>query len=361
MKKSIFSITVYILVLYLIISLISCNKENPITPPPPPPSGYQFDSARYEWRCDTIIWNLFYPPFVADTSNLFYRDMYGRFIHFDGIIYHYFIPTNINPLSLGGFDKNNVYIGGNLRIGNSNDYILKIQKWTGSGFKEMPTVDTSHNTYNSVGNIYCRNLNEIWLGTAKGSLYKYDGIESYQKYLIDTNYEFDFLTNFYETINNFYVFGYRFSNPYTIDTLKIFLYENDKWDVVYQKKIIDQTEEIFNYQVISGHLYALHRDGLFEFTGTDFSKVLNIDAFICAYGLQGLSLNEFGVEGHDPTFYSNHNFYHWNGTKWSLEINKIASGGLYISKISDRYVALCNDNSLSTFIYYGKPKNYFKK
>ena len=343
-----------------ILVLYGCNKdENPVKPQSP--SGYSFDSTSYDWRCDTIIADAFYPPFIADTTNIFFREMYGSFIYYNGKNYHYFYPSNIFPLALGGYDINNIYIGGNLQIGNTNNYIMKIQKWTGSGFNEMPTVDTSFNTFNSIGNIYCRALNEIWLGTVKGSLYKFDGHASYQRYLIDTNYKFDFLTTFYETNNSFYVFGYRFKDVYTIDTLKIFQYENDNWNVVYQKKIFNQTEEIFNYQVISGQLYALHRDGLYEFEGNDFIKVFNIDEFSCDFGLQGSSLDEFGVEGYnrpnDPQYT---NFYHWNGTKWSFEFKNVY-GELYVSKVADRYIILCNNNSLSTFIYYGNPKKSFKK
>ncbi|HEY5125626.1 MAG TPA: hypothetical protein VIK14_18010, partial [Ignavibacteria bacterium] len=68
-SKSIFSVVIFIVSFYLLITLISCNKENPVEPPPPSPSI--LDSNYLDWSFDTIDISIKYGMCIADTNKIF--------------------------------------------------------------------------------------------------------------------------------------------------------------------------------------------------------------------------------------------------------------------------------------------------
>jgi len=117
--KKLKSIPVYILILVLSsIFIISCSND-PVTPIDLGP--YQFDSARYYWSFKTL--NLQFFTFHAfDTSNIVFLEAYNLFLY-DGINFtaHNFGFDGLSAVSMGCFDKNNIFIGGSDNsIGSNN-------------------------------------------------------------------------------------------------------------------------------------------------------------------------------------------------------------------------------------------------
>ena len=66
MKKSIFAFLFFGILLYLSISLSSCDKENPVTPPPVTVDT----SDQYSWRLSDVGPELI-QSYVADTNRIY--------------------------------------------------------------------------------------------------------------------------------------------------------------------------------------------------------------------------------------------------------------------------------------------------
>lgn len=56
----------------LLLFLNSCNNEKPLTPPID--TEYQFDSARYEWKTDTLPYQYAGEIFGFDSSHIYIID-----------------------------------------------------------------------------------------------------------------------------------------------------------------------------------------------------------------------------------------------------------------------------------------------
>lgn len=75
-----------ILVLYTFFTIlgfliVSCSNDNPMNPNEP----YQFDSARYQWKFDTLYGAYINELIVIDSNDIFLADNYNL-ICYDGNI-----------------------------------------------------------------------------------------------------------------------------------------------------------------------------------------------------------------------------------------------------------------------------------
>jgi len=363
MKKSILSVPVYIVFLYLVISIFSCNKENPITPPPPP-SGYQFDSARYNWQVDTLLWygGSTGGYFVLDSSNYYMITDFGQFIHHDENGFHTYQLPDIIAHSVYGKDKNNIYIYGYKIIVGTNNTVLRLVKWNGSSFKDIIIPDTAYHIDYLITSVYILNDNEIWLGTNLGKLIKYDGV-NFKYFIFNSNYEFGMDINFFEQENQFYAEASIYAGFGWIDSALIFKYSNDNWENVYKRGYPKPFKYRNFYSHINGFLYSLEEDGLYRFNGSGFIKIMGFESGIFGqYGsffvFAGGSEENFLIEA--PSGNSgNIGLYHWNGIKWSKEIIDKSNPFQCVYFNEGHYFSFTAD-WFNAYVYKARPKNYSK-
>jgi hypothetical protein len=360
MKKPIFSVPVYIVILYLVVSLISCNKENPITPPPSP-TGYQFDSARYDWKIDTLLGYGYSTGgyFVLDSSNYYMVSDYGQFIHHDEHGFHkYPLPEQyVTPVCVFGKEKNNIFIGGFKDILGTNLRILKLINFNGSLLKDIPLNSDSISKY-MISSIYVRNNSEIWLGTYVGKIIKFDGI-NLTYYSFNPNQIFSMYANFFEQDNQLYSVGYTYDEFYWVDSVFFYKYTNSQWEMVYNRGYSEPHIFFTNYSIIDGTLYSIEQDGIYKFTGDNFVKFFNIEQSI--FGpteyhslFAGATENNILIQNStDSQYYSG--FYNWNGKKWSCEL-KYFHNPFYANICVDGHYFLFTGSYYNAYFYRGKPK-----
>jgi len=331
-----------------ILFFVSCSDDT-ITP-----AGYQFDPPHYEWTADTVFADIS-NMWAFDTNNIYYQDPF-KLVYYNGTTYqNYNYSSNILAYSIDGYDKYNVFIGGLDRTP-SNLYKPKVIKWNGAGFEDFYIGDTAYSS-NDILSIKAISQNEIFMGTRKGRVYKYDnGIT--QSYYFDTNMIIGpFLK---DSFNNLYFFGsilyFNFPNP---DSSKDFIYRynNNQWENVYYKLIISN-DTSYSVNNIGTDIVGMTRNSLLVFNGSSFNRFL-FSEFLLMGSISGFSLSNIlcsgTLDGH------NLDLFHWNNSKWSKENIKatfdqyIPQGGIFA--VNNRfYCALYDFLGRRSLIIKGKPK-----
>ena len=213
--KFIISFPVYFICLYLIISIFSCNKENPITPPP---VASILDSNYLDWSFDTTYVNPSSNMFIADTDKIFIPGVpYLVYINNSSIRYISYNDNDFGGGCITGTGINNIYVGG-ISISLSRS---KLKRWNGSGFEDIAIpVDTGY-----LKDIEAISENDIWMTTSKSIIYHYSN-HSITTYRPDS------------TLSNIRLFKDNFNNLFAIfnkisygDYLyyNISKFENNSW------------------------------------------------------------------------------------------------------------------------------------
>lgn len=323
----------------LILTFSSCS-ENPVTPKKN--IGYQFDSARFNWRVDTVpdfctdIWGI-------DTSSIYFLTPL-HMLKYDGKNYQplYYGVPNLSSGSFGGINENNLYIGCQYVYGNYG--LPGLLKYNGISF-EVIHIDSLLN--NGIQWIYAYNLNETWMGTNKGWLLKYDGI-NIQYFLYDTNYYV--VPRLKILSGELLVLAYSYTK--TSNVYQILKFNNGIWHVLFS---IDNPE-FFGPFKIENELIASKEDGFYKFEGNNFTKIVNTPNYFTIFfdGSSETDILCFGeIYGTIPRTQ-----FHWNGNKWSKEITYDYFDPMWIRKIQNKYVAVWDIQLLNRrLILYGTPKN----
>jgi len=306
MKKSILSVPLYIVCLYLLSTLISCNKENPITPPPVPSI---LDSNYLDWSFDTIDIKIEYGIFVADTDNIFIP---GRpyLININGGLVNY-INYNDNDFGshcITGTNINNVFIGGiSLSLSKS-----KLKKWNGSTIEDIALpMDTS-----SLFNLLAVSENDVWMTTTKNIIYHYSN-HLITTFRLDSNFSGGII--FKDNVGNIY------SSFYVIKTgdyeyLNIYKFVNDTW-VQVSKDSANRNLGIGYFIGFSGDKYLRNNASSIDyFNGTNWEKYINLNGIIRPYISGGGSPENILFQADEN--YQAYVFY-YDGTKFYRTPNRI--------------------------------------
>lgn len=316
-KISIKSIQVYIVFIVCLLFVQSCSEKDVI-------SGnetYLFDSARYNWTADTLQGVFITQLLVLDTNQVFLTDN-NNLIHFDGTHYTFY-NTNGEGFSghiLAGLDGSHIYVGGEIPQLLNGRYFGKpaVKRWNGSSFEliKLPTFETISD---AVRSIYPRTSSEIWFGTVKGKVFRYDGQTNFENYrFVDTSFTISNMV----AINGelFAVATKVFHDTLGLNdstTLAIFKYDGLDWSKAYFKSFHQSDSLFYAVRIVNKNIYAIkENDGILKFNGTDFIKIVNISQFEISPSAEmggNLPLN-FIVANRD------HKLYNWNGNKWSREL-----------------------------------------
>jgi len=276
------------------------------------------DSSRYFVNIDTINQFEGRIMFALDSSD-FYLCSSNEFVHYsDNYYQHLDFKNNFYAISISGFDRNNIFIGG------YNSYSRKpmLCKWDGVGLIEIEDIDSSNNTY-EINNILVKSLAKVWMAAEEKNILKYDGYK-FTKYFIDS-----LLTNSYFLINeNNKLCCVRYNDSgniyHTSGVIYFKFYElmDDKW--VFKSSLnyeYPKSEILFPIN-IGNRIIANTKNELYSFDSYNYKKIQSVNKIIMRrmFGdFRASSINNYFVSG----FLNNkHYYFHWDGNKFSLENEK---------------------------------------
>lgn len=353
--KKIISIPVYILVTVLCsMFVVSCSEDSPVTPIAEGP--YQFDSARYDWSFDSIPGE-FITFNAFDTSNIFLLGVQSL-VQYNGesFIYHYYVDNSFYPLSMGSYDKNNIFIGGH-DFSIANFGIPKLKKWNGVGFDDIPIPDSSNN-FNSISSIFAIKNDEIWMGSAKGDLIHYNQ-GKFEFLRLDSTFYFTMFGK--DEFGNYYSVAVKtVFDSLTINYLNIYKKVKDQWQwsLVFSEKYFGYDINEIQPALINNYISGFQNNNIVSFTGNIFQSIFQIKPFN-AYPVSRLSdtsINFFLMPGLIEN--GRIELFHWNGNKWSKEVD-LSKAGIFpegfitIENVDGKYFGLCVDRSFG-FSFFGK-------
>jgi hypothetical protein len=345
-------------ILFLIIlslSLLSC-KDNPQIPP----QKYSFDTARYNWKIDTLP--IFMKDvYAVDSNNVFFLSDFEMY-HYHNNIYNnvIFTGTNMQGFVIDGTDENNIWIAGN-DITNLNFERPKLIKWNGAAIENIIIPDTTNEQYH-ITSMRVKSLNEIWLGSDSGKIIRYDGFNNFKIFSIDSNYYvYRILKNemneiYCATIRDSFDIGYTWGMHYE----KIYKSESDSLILVWSKtysNVLGITVDRLGEKIIGS-------DGnyIYSFINNDFIPSIKINNFDIIYIIDGNSFENLLVAANNFNSYGCYScLYHWDGKNWSFEIKSIFDGNQnMISKVSfknGKYICVSQSAFFNlSFIYYSQIK-----
>lgn len=356
--KKIISIPVYFLFIVLSsVFIFSCGEDNPVSTPPPD-VPYQYDSARFDWKVDTLQ-GYFSPQRLSciDTNDIYFLDLYRTLVHYDGENFEtQFLPFSVLGLSIKAYEDK-VYIGG---------YYLSTSKYgkpallvkEGNMFSVVEIPDS--NQVYSINSIERTANDEVWLGSDNGKLLKYKA-GSFQFFQFDTIYYVD-------------VFKDQNGNIFSINTrelydsignngrkyLEINKYENGSFRRLYYKYF----EQIDNYtlmtNIINGEIYAKNFFNILKFEGSEFSNIIDIPGFASSFGFSGNSSTDILIKGYFLPNPHYSNLFHWNGKKWSNELQFYSNVFFELSaKVRDNYIFLGVNDPREIYLFMSSPKKHF--
>lgn len=318
----------YLIVLFALMFVISScsDDENPVVPNTGP---YEFDSARYEWRTDTLFSKSIGSLFGFDTSHVYLLGTHSLNIY-NGESYssHFFGDLYFNVI--GGLDNSNIYIGGSYPNG---DY--RLMKWDGSTFTDIPVPSDTSQDYGLTA-ILVQSQNEIWLGTL-GKIFFVDGT-SFKEFKIDSA---SAISSF--TFDNGILLASGRRSLCQIgcgSETYVYKFENSSWIKIFSETIPYADPPFFPLS-LGNRLYGLMEDGIFDFNNGKFTKIMNPPSpYEFGIALAGSNENDILGYGHieNYDYTANDCIINWNGSKWSKEFENL--GLLEMKKIGESYYCI---------------------
>jgi hypothetical protein len=366
-KKPIFSVALYIVILYLVVSLISCNKENPIVPPPPE----QPDTAsRFLWsRTDKIIYSPVSNLYVADSVNI-YIEADGSCVYYDGINYKFldFHDLYYYNNKVYGFDKNNIFFAGSRTVykGYPKDY--PVLKKLNNGVLKSYDLDTSET---SISDILVTGPNEVWVAARSVSKIYYFNNDIIKSYRLNNSDSVNLGKIYKDKLGNLYVFVFK-RYSFGIDgTMYTYKFNGSEFELL--------RTDCYSYITIGCLTNYMYRCGddiimwninggiIYYFNGNKWTFLCNTLPYVVPFRFGGWSKDSL-------IFMYNQwpRIYLFNGKKWRKEnyyFDLAANGGTNDAQLetknSNVYIAYYNYDAIQqSFLIIGKPnkknQNNFK-
>jgi hypothetical protein len=291
-KKSIFSVPVYIVILYLVVSLISCDKENPIVPPPPS-NPLVIDSNFFDWHIDTArgtLGGLQFGMYIADTNRIFISGtIYGIFFDNGTLrkIKYLDNDPNFKAYCVNGTNVNNVYFGGAADDGTQKS---KLKIWNGNYIKDIDLPDDSSARILSIEVI---SDNDIWMSTDHNVIYHYNTLPV-TSYKLETGLK----SGMIQKDNYGNLFAYYIKNlPEMNNLFYIFKYENNNWIQIYKDSTFPGSELTIGRSFVNNQCIRKGLTGYYYFTGNNWQKFLNLGGLIYGHACGGKSFDNILLNG----------------------------------------------------------------
>ncbi|MCE1163909.1 MAG: hypothetical protein LWX07_00745 [Bacteroidetes bacterium] len=331
--------------------------------------GSGFDSARYSWKIDTLGLNGL-GLCVTDTGN--YIILQGRWLlQYHNGVYSYldFPDESMFAESYFRDENNNIFLGGYTYDGVKvcpAAYVLN-----GGVFQKLILKLDSIPVYFPVYSIQCISSDKsgnIWLGSSKGDIIKYDGF-NYTHFKTDTSYRirnffYDGNSNFSAELLHYSISG---NEP---PRHAVFKFNGSQWTSAYYYEDLLVSGLIPFKMEYSLYAFKINRtiqgkdDGVYIFNNNNFDKVFDflpfrIDKIDYAggAGLNNFALNGY-IAGNSVNSYPQY-LFHWNGIRFSKEFR--FNGALINSvardfKIFDNHLFVLYDTDDFIFLMKGTLK-----
>ena len=351
MKKINFVFPVLSLVMLV---MFSCSNENPVKPD----DSSQLDTARFNWQVTRMNYftggemcTSFWSP---DTNEVFMCSWNNYLVHYkDGQFSEIQYGSNIYLLYIDGVSPTEGYIVGcEYKNGIKTPHI---ERWNGNSFSNVPINYSLNKDFNVTG-IFIKSSTEMWFSAPKGIIYKFDGYNLTQYYLLDT---ISWSNGFLYDENNRLRYLTEYFNT-GIDTLQrdyVYEFDGQSWSKVYQDifpvstRIYGTFNNIIYAYGVTNIIYKLNNNAL---TPEVIVKINNGSIDLLA----GNSLSN--IIGFGTTINNPQTFFHWNGQKWSNE-NIGNEGSTFIlsrKMINDNYFcAIKSSLNSSAYLYRGYRKH----
>ncbi len=313
--KKIKSIPVYLMLVVLCsIFVVSCSEDNSVTPPPVEP--YHYDSARFNWKVDTLFGQGFYAGLWAkDTNDIFITNVFtNRLYRIQNSVKSYIqYPVNTYLGLVTGDEMNNGYVVATKLVGSI--YQPFLQKFEGNIFVEISNPQNLERNF-FFNAVMIKNPNEMWFG-ADGFIVKFDGtnLTSYPledsttkilKFFYDENSKFKILCSLYHPE----LFGGR-------TEFLIYEFTENKWERIYGDL---ENPRPLRYYIINKDVAAVNGNIIFKLTDNVLIPTLNVVPKFFQFPCNGQSFNDIIIAANDQLSDCYASLFHWNGNRWSFEL-----------------------------------------
>ena len=360
MKKSkfivprfLFESCLFVFALIFSINFYACNNS-----PVSPNQGIGLDSARY----NTKQYHLYMGPwysYLADSINIFAGNPSSLILinANDSSQKTFFFGDNFSCNYMSGRGQEIYFVGQNW---NDPTYYSKprMKKWTGSGFKEIPIIDSS-NKYYALYTVFLASNNDVWSGGEKGNILKYSNGE-FTKYQFDSSFQYTRFFN--DELQNLYCMQERdSSNPegtYRKGYHYFYKYLSQDWNLVFL--YISETSNEFDTKItpsqVGNEILGVGKDGIYKFDGNSYRKIINSENFEFNNwsSISGSGSNNILAVGYNGNESGLLSFYNWNGKKWSKEYKDIGLFYPFITYANNNYLCSSLIELFQGDIYYFK-------
>ena len=313
--KKIKSIPVYLLLIALCsIFVVSCSEDNPVTPPPAEP--YHYDSARFNWKVDTLFGQGFYAGLWAkDTNDIFITNVFtNQLVHIKNGVKTF---TQYPLLgSVLGDEMNSGYLVTAKLI--DTIYQPFLQKYDGNNFIDIPVPQNLERNF-FINAVMIKNPNEMWFGSdgyEDGFIIKFDGT-SLTSYILEDS-RTKALKFFYDESNKFKLLA----SIHHLDTDKteflIYEFTGSQWVKIFS----DLNSMPLRYIILNKYVSAVNGSTIFELVDNSLIPRITLDPLGSNFSMGGYSFNNIIFPSSIRINNSVSSLFHWNGKKWSLELSR---------------------------------------
>lgn len=256
------------LLIIVIISIISCNKDdNPVSSSNIPNI---VDSNYFDSLCYTIYVDPANDIYIADTNQILIpANPYSVFMNNGTINYINHNDNNFVANCADGTNINNVYIGGM----SGPDSKPKLKKWDGNGITDIPLP---YDTTACICSIVMVSENDIWMGTEKNFVFHYVN-GSFSIYKFDENIVTSSV--YKDNDGGLFILAWKYIQNAFIYQY-IYKYENNIWNQIYKDSVTNNTEMGACIGSCGGKILRNGKSGIYCFDGYIWEKYVNIPSAI---------------------------------------------------------------------------------
>mgnify|MGYP001461275464 CR=1 FL=1 len=352
--KKLKSISVYLLLFVLCsIFIASCSEDNPVIPTTAEP--YQYDSARFNWKVDTLLGDGYLAGLWApDTNEVFVPNIFENYyVHIlNGIKTKIMYPKENRFGGIYGDENNIGYRLGAILIDTIYQPLLQI--WNGSSFVDFPTPKNLDRNF-FYWTAFVKNSADIWIGLTDGNIVKFDGSKFIVYPLFDTRIKS--LKFFYDKNNKFKLLASI--HHLDIDRTEFLIYEftGSQWVKIFSDL---NSMRPLKYVILNKYVSANNRVTIFDLVDSQLVPRINIVPNATQFSMDGFSFDNIIVPGQGIIDDCYTTLFHWNGRKWSLELC-----GYWVDPSTDvfminenYYYVVSYDQNGRTFIMQGIKKPF---
>lgn len=292
------------LILFPVFILLACEKDL-VSIQTPPPDTDTLD--RYEWSIDTIYGYAFNNIYVADSNNVFITSPLSL-VYYNGETYS---PINVNDpdfrfRGVSGFDRNNVFVGGN-SVSSNNPVLKKIENTSVSSYEIIGGASSF------IADIFDVGLNQAWLSISERNSVYFFNSGVFIPNALDSGVRGGGF--FRDSLNTLYYIGMKtfLNNNYRYYFYK---YANDYFELINIDSVNTVSELYGTFMKCGSDLIALGRTSIYYFTNGRWVKLCNTPKFL-PITICGTSKNHLVCYGQTSDITGA--IFTWDGEKWHEE------------------------------------------